>query len=125
MNVNTKRPPRRFRAGTVELADCGTIDLAPDEQVTLRAADGEYDVVRKSWGFYATPSLNHRLPRAGLRPVLIRNRDGRFFVVLVERDADREFARYLEDERLEVAAWLDDESVLAGIGEAATSKPVT
>jgi hypothetical protein len=103
-------PPRRYTAGltSVEIADCGRLELEPDEQVTLTTPDGgEYDVARKSWGFYATPSLNARLPSFGLRPALVENTQGRFFVVLVERGHEDEWERYREAERLEVVQWLD------------------
>ena len=59
-------------------SDCGRIALAPDEQVTFTTeAGGEYDVTRKSWGFYATPSINGRLKTFGLRAALVRNVAGR------------------------------------------------
>ena len=83
MKFVEKSPPRRFTVGSAvkfEMRDCGTLALAPDEQVTLLTESGaEYDVARKDWGFYATPSLNGRLESFGLRGVLIRNTPtGRF-----------------------------------------------
>lgn len=76
----------------------------------------EYDVVRKDWGFYATPSLNVRLPALGLRPALIRNRGtGRYFVVLVERESEPSFEAYLAAENLCVVQWLDDEAALSAL----------
>jgi hypothetical protein len=103
-------PPRRYTAGLtdVEIADCGRVELAADEQVTFTTpAGGEYDVARKAWGFYATPSLNARLPGFGLRGALIRNTQGRLFVVLVEHGHEDEWEAYREAERLEVVQWLD------------------
>ena len=99
-------PPRVFTVGfgeEIEMHDCGRIELEPDEQVTFTTPDGgEYDVARKSWGFYATPSLNARLPSFGLRPALIENTQGRFFVVLVERGHEAEWD--WDAERRRVAA---------------------
>lgn len=90
--------------------DCGRIELDPDEQVTfVTAAGAEYDVARKSWGFYATPSTNGRLAGFGWRTALIRNAVGRFFVVLVERGQDEAFRRYIEDEQQTIVVWLDNE----------------
>src|SRR5438105_15753607 len=70
-------PPRAFQVGRTEkiwIRDCAHISLEPDEQVTFLTGEGaEYDVARKDWGFYATPSLNSRLARFGLRGVLVRN----------------------------------------------------
>lgn len=115
MEFRERRPPRRFRvgrAGDIELEDRGSIALAPDEQVTfVTERGGEYDVVRKSWGFYATPSLDRdgRLARFGLRAALIRNLDtGRRFIVLVETGREGDFEAYRVAEHLDVVAWLDD-----------------
>jgi hypothetical protein len=116
-------PPRRFRVGAdghVELSDCGRIELAPDEQVTFTTeAGGEYDVARKSWGFYATPSLNGRLPRFGLRPALVKGLEEKFFVMLVERDQESAFRAYLAAEGLALIRWLDDEQFLRGLSAGA------
>lgn len=110
-------PPRVYEAGyevKVRLADCGRLRLEPDEQVTLTTpAGGEYDVTRKAWGFYATPSLNARLAGFGLRGVLAANRDGRVFVLLVEQGGEAAFADYCRGERLELLAWLDSDAAVA------------
>jgi hypothetical protein len=119
MRFEPKDPPRAFVAGytgTVTVKDCGTVALAADEQVTFTTpAGGEYDVTRKSWGFYATPSLNARLPRFKLRAALAKSWQDRYFVYLVERGREEEFQRYLEAEHNFVVAWLDDEATLRRI----------
>jgi hypothetical protein len=112
-----KDPPRSFAVGNAvkfEMKDCGTVRLAPDEQVTFVTESGaEYDVARKDWGFYATPSLNGRLEQFGLRGVLIRNRGtGRYFVLLVERGREAGFDAYCAQENLAVIAWLDGTAAL-------------
>src|SRR5262245_3095666 len=117
MKFVKKSPPRRFTVGNVvkfEMRDCGTLALTPDEQVTLVAETGaEYDVARKDWRFYATPSLNGRLESVGLRGVLIRNTlTGRYFVLLVERGREDAFTAYMVQESLEVVAWLDGTDAL-------------
>lgn len=117
MKFAPKSPPRRFTVGNAvkfEMKDCGTLSLEPDEQVTFVTESGaEYDVARKDWGFYATPSLNGRLERFGLRGVLIKNRaTGRYFVLLVERGHEDAFATYCERENLLVIAWLDSGDAL-------------
>jgi hypothetical protein len=112
-----KDPPRRFAVGNdvkFEMKDCGSLALAPDEQVTLTTESGaEYDVARKDWGFYATPSLNGRLEQFGLRGVLIKNRGtGRFFLQLVEKGKEPSFEAYCRHENLAVIAWLDSTPAL-------------
>lgn len=109
-------PPRTYEVGfgeTVTIADCGSMNLDPNEQITFCTATGaEYDVTRKEWGFYATPSLNGRLTKFGLRSALVRNRIGHYFVLLVERGQEPAFERYLTVESLVVVAWLDNDAVL-------------
>lgn len=103
-------PPRTFEAGydvKVRIADCGRLHLEADEQVTLTTPAGaEYDVTRKDWGFYATPSLNGRLASFGLQGVLVCNRDRRLFVLLVEKGHEDSFRRYCAGEALHIVAWL-------------------
>jgi len=117
MRFDPLDPPRRFEAGygpTVTISDCGRLHLEADEQVTFTTpGGGEYDVARKEWGFYATPSLNGRLAGFGLRAALARNRVGRYFVLLVERGREDAFAAYLEADRMALVSWLDDDASLA------------
>jgi hypothetical protein len=134
MHVKENSPPRRFTVGTGDLkfqiSDCGAIRLDADEQVTFVTEDGaEFDVARKDWGFYATPSLNGRLSEFGLRGVLIRNRTtGRYFVLLVRAGHESKFERYCAQETLAVVSWLDSTEVLdrlaAELGAAEAFSPV-
>jgi len=114
-------PPRVFEVGfgeTIEMKDCARLALEPDEQVTLTTEAGaEYDLARKSWGFYATPSLNGRLPGFGLRGVLVKNRIDRYFILLVERGKESLFEEYRQIEQLEIVCWLDSTEQLQQIEE--------
>ena len=117
MKFAPKHPPRRFPVGNAakfDMKDCGSVALEPDEQLTFTTESGaEYDVARKDWGFYATPSLNGRLEQFGLRGVLIKNRGtGRFFVLLVEKTKEPSFETYCVQENLAVIAWLDSTAAL-------------
>jgi hypothetical protein len=119
MRFDPRQPPRAFEVGFEQkstIRDCGSMLLAPDEQITfLTESGGEYDVTRKDWGFYAAPSLNGRLAGFGLRAVLVKNRISRFFVLLVERGKEDVFHRYVTDERLEILAWLDTTDALSAV----------
>lgn len=121
MRVDRKEPPRAYRVGRakpIDIKDCGNVVLEADEQVTFTTEKGgEYDVARKSWGFYATPSTNGRLAGFGLRTALVKNGQGRFYIMLVERGHEADFEQYLVDESNRVIAWLDDERALATIEE--------
>lgn len=111
MEIDRIEPARRFTAGRnrVELRHVADVRLEHDEIVTFRTEDGgEYDVARKSWGFYATPSVNSRLPAQGLRAALVEGEDGKRFVLLKEDGRDAEFERYLAEEGMRVRTWLDD-----------------
>jgi len=108
MKIQNIEPPREFQAGSVRIRHCATIDLAPDEQVTFVTPGGrEYDVVRKDWGFYATPSLNGRLRRQGFRSALVCNPEGKIFLRLVEQERLDAFRAYLEEQEEQVLCWLD------------------
>ena len=119
MNLEIIDPPRIFQTGFDEpifLSDCAHITLEPDEQVTFFTETGaEYDVARKDWGFYATPSLNGRLQRFGLRGVLVKNRIGQYFVMLIKKGWEGVFDRYLESEKLKVITWLDNSEILENL----------
>lgn len=116
MKLEPSVPPRLFGVGTggrITITDCGRLRLDPDEQITfVTPSGGEYDVTRKAWGFYATPSTNGRLTKFGLRAALVRGADGKFFVMLVERNQQEAFAAYLAAEALAVVVWLDDPAAL-------------
>lgn len=127
MKFEPKIPPREFEVGyDVKgiIRDCGTMRLAPDEQVTFVTDDGgEYDLTRKEWGFYATPSLNGRLAGFNLRAVLVKNRVDRFFVLLVERGKEEAFDRYVRAEPLKIVAWLDSLESLQALESALERRP--
>lgn len=121
MRVVVNDPPRTFEAGMtrVQLKDCGRVELGQDEQVTfVTDSGGEYDVARKAWGFYATPSTNARLAGFGLRAVIMKNEIGRYFVVLVESGRERQFEQYVRDERQTIVAWLDTTEACERLAEA-------
>ncbi len=113
-------PPREFRVGRdqdIALRHVADVALDQDDVLTFTAPSGsEYDVVRKSWGYYATPSLNSRLPRLGLRPALTLNKTtGHRFVMLVETGKETDFAAYLAKEDMVVLSWLDEDGIGASI----------
>src|SRR3990167_1571609 len=111
MKFNEKNPPREFEVGYDRkglIKDCGTLQLSPNEQITFVTELGsEYDVTRKNWGFYATPSLNGRLANFKLRAVLVKNRLNRFFVMLVENGKEKLFQEYVDGEPLTIICWMD------------------
>ena len=77
----------------------------------------EYDVVRKSWGYYATPSLNGRLRNHGFRAVLVRNTRGKIYLLLVEEGCEEDFHAYLNTERQEILCWLDNDETVGKVAD--------
>ena len=102
MDIEPHTPPRTFaadRRGGITIRHCADVHLRPDEMVTFVTESGaRYDVVRKAWGYYAAPSLNHRLPASGFRPALVRNAADKLFLLLVEAGREPEFQAYLDAE---------------------------
>ena len=111
MQFDKKIPTRNFKVGlnkSIILKDCGSIKLENDEQVTfLTGKSAEYDVVRKSWGFYATPSINGRLKNFGLKTALVKNKFDKYYIMIVENGFEEDFFKYLKDESNEIVTWLD------------------
>jgi len=97
------------------------MQLSANEQVTLvTLAGGEYDVARKSWGFYATPSLNSRLQRFGLRAVLMKcpeegRTEAKYFIYLIERGHEPGFEDYIKTRGYSIVCWLDETSALQNL----------
>ena len=129
MRFTPTQPPRTFKVGLqlpTQLTDCGAIRLAPEEQVTFLTDNGaEYDVARKAWGFYATPSLNGRLASFGLRAVLVKSPSAKFYLLLVECGKETACQAYLDAERHTIVCWLDSDEALARFERAAAAVGVT
>ena len=122
MKFIKKDPARKFLVGNSKqfyISDCGEMHLDYDEQISFKTETGaEYDVARKSWGFYATPSLNARLPYFGLNAVLAVNTStSRYYILLVEEGKDDEFLEYCRQESLKVVTWLSSDKSLYALGE--------
>ena len=112
VEFNKKEPPREFRVGrrgVISMSDCGTLVLEDDEQVTFVSSSGaEYDVASKSWGYYATPSVNGRLKAFGYKTAFVKNAKGALYVMIVEQAKMKEFLSYCEQESQTVVEWLSD-----------------
>ena len=110
MKIHEIHPPRQFSVNNVEIRHSANIELEPDEQITFVNPSGtEFDVARKSWGYYATPSLNGRLIKFGLRAALVHNPTGKLFLLLIEKGKEEEFYQYVNDEHDTLICWLDND----------------
>lgn len=112
MKFNPNNPPRTFRVGDknhIEISDCAHVELSPNELITFVTPSGkEYDVACKSWGFYATPSMNVRLVNQGFKTALVRNSLGRVYVAIVDTESRQEFEDYLKNDKAVLEEWLDE-----------------
>ncbi|MDF1748737.1 MAG: hypothetical protein P1V34_07680 [Alphaproteobacteria bacterium] len=126
MTFEPKDPPRLFHVGDkgqIELQDCGSVYLAPDQQVTFRSTGQNqtaFDVTRKDFGYYVCNSMNGTLPRQGLRPALCRNTAHKLlYLLLVEPEHQAAFMRYLSQTGMELIAWIDnlDETALNALAD--------
>lgn len=72
-----KKKIRKFKPSknsAIVLKDCGKIILNDNEQVTFserNKKNSDYDVTKKEWGYYATPSINSRLKKIILALILL------------------------------------------------------
>ena len=117
MKLTVQDPPRVFTPRpSIQMKDCARIKLDANEQVTFITPDGaEYDVARTAWGFYATPSLNGRLAKFSLRPVLVKNGADFYFLLLVEKGKEPQFQEYAASEPLTIIFWMDNVDALKAL----------
>ena len=60
--------------------------------ITFVSGKSEYDVVKKEWGYYATPSINKRLISYDINTCLIKNiKSKNLFLVLVHKRKKNNF----------------------------------
>jgi hypothetical protein len=106
-----KKNNRRFRPSKISkivLKDCGKIILKNNEQVTFSNNSGKnnYDITKKNWGYYATPSINSRLKYNNLNSYIVKNKKTkRFFILLVEKGKKKQFIKYLKSENMVTIPW--------------------
>jgi len=119
VKIEKKIPPRKFAVGLkdLEISHVADVYLEHDQMVTFVTNDGaEYDVVKKNWGYYATPSLGGRLRNFGLRAAIMRNIDTRqCFIILAHENRIDILNEYMRNERQEIVLWLDDFEKLSNI----------
>ena len=112
MKFEEKSPAREYTVGknsNITIKDVGDAYLEADEQLTfVTDTESRYDFCRKSWGFYATPSINSRLEAENFVTALVMNSQNRLYVMVVDRSKMNDFRAYLSEENQKVAAWLGD-----------------
>tara|TARA_B100000900_G_scaffold415610_1_gene446227 strand:- start:344 stop:670 length:327 start_codon:yes stop_codon:yes gene_type:complete len=100
---------RKFKVGkgNIQLIDKAHIYLKKNEMVTFKNKKMQYDVVRKSWGYYATPSINSRLLKFNFKTCIVINKISKnIFILLVDKNKKQDFKKYLKSEDCKIVKWL-------------------
>ena len=79
--------------------------------ILIAPSDKEYDVTRKDWGYYATPSMNGRLKSFGYMTALVKNSSGMLYIMIVDEDKMDLFESYLDEENQKVVQWFHNENI--------------
>lgn len=110
MRTIKRKKPRIFcvsKKNNIFLKDVGKIYLNDDENLTITSSNKKnYEICKKSWGYYATPSLNDRLRKNGFRTFLVKQRK-KLFVLLVENNKQKQFNHYIKMEKYQIIKRLD------------------
>ena len=107
---------RRFFVGknrNIILTDVGSIFLKDNENITFKNEKKmEYDICKKNWGYYGTPSLNKRLNKFGFIGALVKNKALKTYaVMIVDKGKKKLFLRYLKKEDMILICWLNENNL--------------
>lgn len=106
MKIKIRKKPRIFKVNVgstkIQLNDMAKITLKKNEQVTFKYLNSEYDVAKKDWGYYATPSINGRLKQFGFRTFLIKNKRDKLYIFLVLKNKFKSFKKYCKDDNQKI-----------------------
>ena len=104
VKFNIREKPRIFRVGeknNIKIKEVGFVYLKNNEQITIINENKKnYDFVKKSWGYYATPSINGRLKNFGFRTFLVSNTQKKIYIFLVNKDKIKLFKNYIKKEKI-------------------------
>ena len=107
-----KKKLRKFKPSKysdIVLKDCGKIILNDNEQLTFSDKynkKNDYDVTKKNWGYYATPSINGSLKKNNFISYIVLNKSTNlFFIMIVHKNKKNLFLKYLKKENLKIVTW--------------------
>ena len=109
--MKIKKTNRKFKVGKkkeIMLTDVGGIFLKNDELVTFKDGKKEFDIAKKIWGYYGTPTLNKRLTNFGYMAALTRHKVfDTYAVLIVDIKKKKNFLNYLKKEDMQIICWLN------------------
>tara|TARA_B100000886_G_scaffold275859_1_gene199798 strand:+ start:2410 stop:2727 length:318 start_codon:yes stop_codon:yes gene_type:complete len=82
-----------------------TVRLNKDEQLTFLFKKSNYDIAKKNWGYYISPSLQTRCLKAGLKGVIISNQTSLKFA-FVHKSKIKIFLSYVKSNNFKVVSWI-------------------
>ena len=106
---------RKFKVGKkngIILTHVATVSLKKDEIITFKEGKKEYDLGKKGWGYYGTPTLNKRLKNFGYVAALVKNKIlDTYVVMIVDKKKKKTFLNYLKSEEMKVICWLNHKNL--------------
>tara|TARA_Y100000816_G_C25584367_1_gene314077 strand:- start:87 stop:470 length:384 start_codon:yes stop_codon:yes gene_type:complete len=109
---------RKFVVGKskeITLIDKGSIYLNNDNNISIHYDKKvNYDIAKKSWGFYPLPSINKRLKNFNLKAVIVESKNfNTFFIMLVinNKKKIRDFKIYCKKENINIISWLNNRNL--------------
>tara|TARA_Y100000816_G_C25739219_1_gene389064 strand:- start:45 stop:359 length:315 start_codon:yes stop_codon:yes gene_type:complete len=83
--------------------------LLNDEQITLKFLNSEYDIARKNWGYYVTPSLQKRCKLNNLDGAIVYDPIKRMNnFVLINKKKKELFKKFLARNNLKIISWVNN-----------------
>ena len=112
VKIKIPKNPRIFKVGKhnkIKIKEVGFLYLKDNEQITLvNENKKKYDFVKKSWGYYATSSMNGRLKKEGFKTALVKNKSNKYYIMVVEKTKMSDFKKYCKTENQAVIEWIDE-----------------
>ena len=97
-----------FKKSYLTITHAADVKLKNDELINFKFEKYNYNLVKKNWGFYATPSLNRRLKKEGFKSALIENLFSDTYIILVHKLKMNKFKKYCKDHKQKIVKWLSD-----------------
>ena len=78
------------------------IKLNDNEQVSFVGKKNKlnYEICKKNWGYYISPSINKRLKDYGYTVYIAKNKDGNIYLLAVDLKKINKFIVYCKKEKL-------------------------
>ena len=112
VEIKISKKPRIFKVGKnnkIKIKEVAFLHLKNNEQITFISENKKYyDFTKKSWGYYATPSINDRLKKEGFKTALVRGKSNKYYVMVVDNKKLKNFKNYCKTENQKIIEWIDE-----------------